>query len=259
LQDFFGHDPHKIAALATILANADLCARGAGDFDDYDGEALIGGDKRFISTERFANHCAVICRKFGFISKAKARENGSISSASEAELNMYPTPYMREKKLMLPVTQDDIDLAAEALAWAQAFADKTERSDYEHNAMVIANSPFIEYRAMGILASIVGIYLRNKGEVKAKAEKPVSQWQGQEGDKIIVDVTVTFHTSFETAYGTSHLYKFNDASGNAFAWFSSKAIEALEEGKQVKLAGTIKKLDIYKGDKQTTLTRCKIK
>jgi len=265
LQDFFGHDPHKIAALATILANADLCAQGYGDFDDYDGDRMVGCDRRFVSVETYARHCAAICRKYGFVSKKMAYESDSLSStAFDAEQNMLWTmrPNLKPKGCeVLPIVQEDIDLANESLAWAQAFSDKAERSDYEHNAMVIANSPFIEYRAQGILASIVGVFLRNKGEKKAKASRPVSAsasaWQGEVKEKVTRQVTMTFHRLIEGMY-TSHLYKFIDADGNVFSWFSSNSIDGLTEGVNVKLVGTIKKLDEYQGEKQTILTRCKV-
>ena len=70
-------------------------------------------------------------------------------------------------------------------------------------------------------------------------------------------VTMTFHRLIEGMY-TSHLYKFIDADGNVFSWFSSNSIDGLTEGVNVKLVGTIKKLDEYQGEKQTILTRCKV-
>ena len=108
------------------------------------------------------------------MSKKAAYESDLLSTATEADNNMLWTmrPNLKPKGVeVLPIVTEDIDLVNESLAWAQAFADKAERSDYEHNAMVIANSPFIEYRAQGILASIVGVFLRNKGEKKAKAAR----------------------------------------------------------------------------------------
>jgi len=259
LQSFFGLDPHKFAALATWLATAGQCADASEEYNDSFG---MGADQRYINTQTYAEHCAAVCRKYGFISRSSLGDMGGQSSADMAHDNRRPTPYMIKHDIVLPITQEDKELASEALAWADAFGEKEERSDYEHNAMVLARSPWIEYRASGLLCSIVGVYLRNKGlliERAAKASGKPSNWQGEIKDKVTRQVTVTFHKAIEGGFGTSHLYKFIDADGNQFSWFSSNEIELLKEGVNVSLSGTIKKLDEYQGVKTTALTRCKVK
>jgi len=69
---------------------------------------------------------------------------------------------------------------------------------------------------------------------------------------------VVFYTSLEGMYGTTHLYKFADGSGNKITWFTSND-QSLEVGDSlvVKVA-TIKKHDTYNGEKQTIITRAKI-
>ena len=51
--------------------------------------------------------------------------------------------------------------------------------------------------------------------------------------------------------------EFVDESGNVYVWFTS-AIFKSRRGDTVKLRGTIKAHDEYKGTKQTVLTRCKV-
>lgn len=96
------------------------------------------------------------------------------------------------------------------------------------------------------------------------AERAISQHVGNVGDKI--EITATFTRSltierrgfydWQTFY--SYLNEFVDENGNVFVWFTTACFES-KTGDTVKLCGTIKKHDEYKGQKQNVLTRCKVK
>ena len=86
-----------------------------------------------------------------------------------------------------------------------------------------------------------------------------SNYVGEVGQKITVELRSSkYITSFETAYGISHLYKFIDASGNVLVWFTSSYLDdkLIETAK--KLMGTVKSHGLRDGVKQTVLTRCKL-
>lgn len=94
-------------------------------------------------------------------------------------------------------------------------------------------------------------------EVSAqKAAEPVSQWLGYPGDK--VESVLTLVRSRDMGYsrfGDVFLSVFKDASGNIVnVWRNMN----LEQGETVKVKGTIKSTDDYKGTKQTTLIRVKV-
>lgn len=101
-----------------------------------------------------------------------------------------------------------------------------------------------------------------KEKKEALAPKTESQYIGNVGESVsttakLVDV-FTFKTHF-TYYGeTNYIYKFTDEDGNTIVWKTS-AYQEIEEGNTYEIKGKIKAHEERKGDKQTVLTRCKIK
>ena len=97
-------------------------------------------------------------------------------------------------------------------------------------------------------------------EDKIKKARPASksQWIGEEKDRIVdlPVVLVSIH-GFETRYGYSQVVKFLNGD-NVITWFTAVDIK-FEPGDNILLSGTIKKLDEYKGEAQTIMTRCKLK
>lgn len=96
----------------------------------------------------------------------------------------------------------------------------------------------------------------------ARAPKTASEYVGAIGDKLTTTATLasvhTYETHF-TYYGeTNYIYKFVDEKGNSIVWKTS-TFQEIEEGKAYEITGKIKEHNEYKGDKQTVLTRCKIK
>lgn len=89
-----------------------------------------------------------------------------------------------------------------------------------------------------------------------------SDFIGSIGDKL--DLTVkylgysTYVTHF-TYYGEDHyVYKFEDQNGNLIIWDTGSP-KQLDEGNTYQLKGSVKEHKKYKGNKQTVLTRCKVR
>lgn len=96
-----------------------------------------------------------------------------------------------------------------------------------------------------------------RAEDELKASTSTSEWLGQEKEKISAVVTLKNWHHFETMYGVSTIYTFEDEKGNVLVWKTGSCIEQ-QKGDKLTLSGTIKELSEYKGIKQTVLTRCKI-
>lgn len=94
------------------------------------------------------------------------------------------------------------------------------------------------------------------------APKTASEYVGNIGDKVEMCLTFKDEFSFETHFTYSgelnFIYKFADENGNTFTWKTSKWLE-LDKDAEYTVKGTIKDHKEYKGDKQTVLTRCKVK
>ena len=83
-----------------------------------------------------------------------------------------------------------------------------------------------------------------------------SQFVGNIGDRIDVEVVCTRVTETQSMYGTSYFHIFKAANGNIFTWGTTS--KCLEEDKTYRLRGTVKGHQTYKAQNQTTLTRCKV-
>ena len=85
-------------------------------------------------------------------------------------------------------------------------------------------------------------------------EPSSSQYQGNIGDRIVVEVTVTKALHLNGYYGPSTMHIMNDADGNEYVW--TTASKSWAEGSTKTIRGTIKDHKEYKNTKQTVLTRC---
>ena len=88
-------------------------------------------------------------------------------------------------------------------------------------------------------------------------EPSPSEFQGQVGDRIDRTLTVVKVTPLEDGYyGPSTFFLFRDEYENEYCWTTGS--KSLDLGATYEVRGTIKQLSIYKGKKQTILTRCRV-
>jgi hypothetical protein len=103
--------------------------------------------------------------------------------------------------------------------------------------------------------------LKTEKEVKSAVESLLypltnSQFYGAIGDRPELHLTIAKTIPIETNWGTSTLHIMVDNNENEFIWKTNT--KTLELGKEYHLKGTIKEHNLYKGSRQTVLTRCKI-
>lgn len=96
--------------------------------------------------------------------------------------------------------------------------------------------------------------LREKWEAE---NAPVTEWYGSIKDKVNLNVTLTRRSNFDTQFGTTFIYTFEDAEGHQLIWKTANWLEN-KVGENLTIKGTIKAHTEYKGIKQTELTRCKV-
>ena len=101
-------------------------------------------------------------------------------------------------------------------------------------------------------------------EAEIKAQRSISKHVGEIGERITVNVTYVNMFSFEVksfrGFGTDtmHIHLFKDADGNVIVWKTASFVEA-DCGDQVVITGTVKDHSIYHDEKQTVLTRVRVK
>lgn len=94
---------------------------------------------------------------------------------------------------------------------------------------------------------------------KIKALKPVSQWVGSIGEKITIEATYDHTAWFENHFGTTYIHNFTTADGSLLVWKTSTWNIGCEKGETAEITATVKEHSEYRDNKQTVLTRCKIK
>lgn len=104
-------------------------------------------------------------------------------------------------------------------------------------------------------------WLKTDAEVKTAVEAIIydaglSAFQGNIGERIEVNFVCTKTFQTETAYGTVGINTFVDDEGNEYVWMTNA--RTFEEGVRYTGKGTVKAHEVYHGNNQTHLSRCKL-
>ena len=152
------------------------------------------------------------------------------------------------------------DKVEDSLKW---IANQEANNNYMNNLKVVCSEDWCTGRDLGILISLVITYKRALDEEIAKtlrekereAEKQ-SEYLGIVGDKIhFTTAKIECIWSGENQFGISYLYKMVDTEGNIVMWSTDKSLEVENN---FNISCSIKKLEDYKGVKQTWVTRCRL-
>jgi hypothetical protein len=250
-----GLSPNAAASMAEILAAAgEACGAAEG------GE---GGGGEYVGTlADFLVYTAASIRLNGWVSRAKSIEWDKTATATNVWCTMFPGnhPMARAaaEEFRRSITDADRKLAANALAYAdENLTAESAASDYEHNLRVVVVGGIVKHRVAGIAASLIGWYERAMGVKRERTRTAASIHVGTVGKREVFTVTLAGVHSFETHFGVTHLYRFEDTAGNVLVWKASSA-QDMERGSTYKIKGTVKEHGEYKGTKQTVLTRCAV-
>ena len=136
---------------------------------------------------------------------------------------------------------------------------KADPAGYEDRVIKISVDDFFEASAWGDYHYLEGAKDKMDKILAATQPQVDSNWIGEVGDKITnlkVQLVRKYNTS--SKYGLTTLYSFQDENGNIINWWTS-TFQEIEQGDWVTIIrSTIKKLDIYRDQKQTIITRAKL-
>lgn len=239
-------------------------ARGALADEEQEGR---GGKLLFSSSEVIALTLAAV-RIWGWCSKGQAQNDERLTATIgyvEAVLNKETEgrsgrPTEERKRLEAEVRPEDSEEAERIRAWASAGGAGS--GDYAHNLAILCAQDEIEPKRASFVASAVAAKARaDESELRRTRElekNKDSQWLGTEGERLR-DLLVTFESqrTFAGGFGNTYLMKFRDEAGNIVSWFSSVCF-SVRPGEQMKLTGTVKSHNEFKGVRETVLSRCKI-
>ena len=85
-------------------------------------------------------------------------------------------------------------------------------------------------------------------------EPSTSEYQGDIGERLDLQVKVISVTQKETIYGYLSTHIFEDAHGNRYMWATTS--KTWPAGNDMHIRGTVKEHTTYKNVKTTVLTRC---
>lgn len=256
LKDFTGHkNPQALAKWAEYLKSA------LDDAENSDQDR--GYHSQYHLTMTVLGSTAALIRNYGWVSRKTAQEHQKYATA-DMLLNVMNNPQAPDeyKEAAKPIAED-IELAKAVKTWiVEELSVQESLNDYQWNLVASLSEEYVHYKNIGLAASGIMAYKREKGELPEKNGKPrpISQHQGEVGQKIEVTLTVTRRLDFSNDYsrhgGTYSITIMEDESGNVYVW--KTASEHLDEGETYQLRGTIKEHTNFKAQKQTVLTRCKI-
>lgn len=84
-----------------------------------------------------------------------------------------------------------------------------------------------------------------------------SAFVGAEGEKVAASARLLKVGGFESQFGRTNVYTFEDGDHNLLVWKTGTCL-SIEVGAYVTLTGTVKEHSEYRNAKQTVLTRCKV-
>lgn len=112
---------------------------------------------------------------------------------------------------------------------------------------------------------------RRQAQWQAEREARIAncQYIGTVGEKLEMVLTLKREVSYDTQFGTTYIYIFEDDNGNTVTWKTSKVLwyddlngngadTFIRKGDVIKAKATVKAHEEYKGEKQTAVTRLKV-
>jgi hypothetical protein len=245
LRDFLGVNPELMlmkAGIGTLLTSATR------------EEWSTRPDDQLVNTRRFMIVCAACIRCMGWVSRSKAGENEQATADVAWELCTLPSDETRGmvRTFEILVKEDDISLAEAALEWGKK-VDADNADDYYQNLAVACRQDMVNAKTMGLLASAVVVYKREKLAKESSGGKK-SVAVGTIGEKRgFPNLLIEEIRKVANSFGLSTLVRFRDDDGNLLVWWGNDSW--VVQGSRVDITGTIKQHSTFAGDVQTTLGR----
>ena len=107
---------------------------------------------------------------------------------------------------------------------------------------------------------------RLEKEAQRAAQRAISNYVGNVGDKITIIGRMEAISGFRTDWGYTTIFKITDDNGNVYIWKTTTYPDVRDENgeiikideRKLRITATIKEHNEYNGEKQTVLKRCKV-
>ena len=211
----------------------------------------------YHETENVIRHAVYQIKKYGFVSKQKAFDEGFISSAESVRNNMKNpdiNEYVGQQPLKLSVNNLYTDLCQ-----YKDYLEENAKNDFECNVLSMLKSELVAEKQIPYLVAGINSFrywIENKD--KQLEDKTKSDYLFEIGKKFENhQVEVLMMKGFETRFGWSTLCLFKDNDGNKISWFASKSTN-FKVGENIIISGKCKDHSIYNDEKQTKVSHIKV-
>lgn len=250
LRDFLGHpNPEELVEYAKMLCESETYCEEAESFernrkpDAYTLERVLA--------------VGLLCiDEHGWISRREQEEKGTPSTA-DAVLGVFEGAWYGNKEALSFLDRADKRRkeAGQIIKWVLSSFNENSCTDYQWNLLKLAKSEIVTNRTIAFAVSMIPCYRKAKEQEKLAGN---SDYFGTPGKREIFELTlVSANTLPDSGYGVSTLLKFQDRQGNLAVWITTSEFPATV-GKTYKIKATVKTHSVYKGGKQTVLSRCKL-
>lgn len=222
---------------ASIMSNIDIIET----LQDYDCDynTFCGMSDYGVPSKIVKEYAIALVKKFGYFKTDSEK-------ATVNDLRDLLFFNSKDNQRIKDIKPDD-SLINEIIEYAKSI---TDTYGYMYNAKVAWLNDSAEFRDFGLIASFVGVYLREKE--KQATQKQESQYIGTPGDKIEFEVSDVKQISYNYQWET-YFYSIKDTNGNVYIWSTSKVVVAGDH-----ITATVKSHEEYRGVKQTVITRGKV-
>lgn len=246
LRDYLGGDVSSALALFDLLRVPDVSDGGEG------GEGGGGrGFDGFLDLERFVACAAASIRAHGF-HKSRGTDRPTVGQAC---FLAGPPPRGEQSRVRAWIsgqpTEADFETARATIEFVRASDDP---GDYMSNLRVACCLDYVRSRNTGLVASAPQAYLRHLGEVREREARPPSEYVGTPGERLAFDAVVVRKIAIETDRGTLRIIVLRTDAGAILTW-KTTACFSPQQGDRVTGKGTIKAHEVYRGERQTVLSR----
>jgi hypothetical protein len=231
----------------------------ASSLPDEEAESL-GRSARIarLPVEAVLQATVAICLESGWVSRARA-EAEQKRATSSLVMSMF-APFDAEERRWAN-ERWEVARGEHATSLAKQIRETALAAegdgDYITNLRALLSAQTVESRNIALVASAYAVWQREQEQAIALRTTAASRWIGTVGAKVEIAGKVSSLRHLENDWGVTTLLVV-ESEGNVVKWFASGEKE-FEIGSRIRLAGTVKAHDEYKGRKETVMTRCKVR
>lgn len=239
----------------TTGLSAELIAEFMSGYTTLEAGYAVGeSTDTYYSVSEALPTLVALVNKYGFISASRAMDTDETPTKRRI-LDYAPFTQRNPKDISI---DQKIPEEAEAIVHYYSNLDATDA--FSATMKSLFSCGYFDRHTLGYFCYAVTGYRKYMEDQRAQKEresrKNLSTWIGEVGDKVCAEVqSCECVYSGAGQFGDYFLYRFVDNSGNVLMWGTSKNLVTDEV---TSISGTVKSLDTYKDEKQTTLTRCRV-